>query len=343
MTSLDIVRALTLSAILLGCNRTSPPSQPDPAAVPVPAPVTAIGTYESLSAGLTRLAQDLDAPPGQPASLAALAEVSSWRQPTSHSRIVGPIHFVGTRGLGVYLITTEGGHIMLDGGLPSSASDIEASIRKFKHKPQDIAFLLLTHAHIDHAGTVAHFKKLAPAAKVVVMDRDAEILESGGRSDPVYGRFRLLRYPAVRPDRVLKDGDTVSLGGITMTARKTAGHSPGCTTWITTVHDGGKSYKVVFPGSSNVNPGMRLFVNPSWPGIADDFRSTFQVLESLKPDIWLSAHTSRFAFESKRSRVAQVGVAAWVDPDGYSEYVSTDKAKFEELLAKEKAESRRRH
>ena len=167
------------------------------------------------------------------------------------------------------------------------------------------------------------------------MEGDAEILQTGGREDPVYGGFLSLRYPAITPTRVLKDGSTVSLGDITLTARKGAGHSPGCTTWITTVTDDGEPYVVVFPGSSNVNPGMRLLVEPSWPGIADDFRATFQMLESMKPDVWLGAHTERFSFESKRTRMENEGVSAWVDPQGFREYVAADKARFERLLEKE--------
>jgi len=317
MTALRIVCALALSANLFGCNWTSSP-QSDPSTAPAqPAVVRAArSALPAKNLGVLR----------------------SWFEPTSPFKIVGPIYFVGTRGLGVYLITTQDGHILLDGGMPSSAKDIEASVRALGFKPQDIKILLITHAHIDHAGTVAHFKKLAPAATVAVMDGDAEILESGGRSDPVYGKFRSLHYAAVHPDRVLKDGSTISLGDITMTARKSAGHSPGCTTWITTVSDGGQSYEVVFPGSSNVNPGMRLFVDPSWLGIDNDFRSTFRMLESLKPDIFLGAHTQTFAFEDKRLRMGREGVVAWVDPDGYRVYVAKDKAKFEALLAKEKGE-----
>lgn len=260
--------------------------------------------------------------------------LNTWTEPTAPTRIAGPIYYVGTRGLAAYLITTPAGHILLDGGIPSSARDLEASIRALGFKPEDIRLLLLTHAHVDHAGTTAYFKRLSDAT-VAVMARDFVHVKSGGRSDPMYGTSPAFFFPPVTGDRALKDGDSVSLGNITMTARLTAGHTQGCTTWITTVADGGKTFTVVFPGSSNVNPGTRLAIGPTYPGIADDFRHTFMVLESLKPDIWLTAHPERFGFEEKRARAAQEGVAAWVDPEGYRTYVAASKAEFETLVAKE--------
>jgi metallo-beta-lactamase class B len=290
----------------------------------------AVSAQQSLHSGLEGLANSLTAV--RPWPLALVAGLNTWIEPTDPVKIVGPIYYVGTRGLGAYLITTPAGHILLDGGMPSSTKDLEASIRKLGVMPEDIRFLLTTHAHIDHVGTTAYFKRLSDA-EVVVMARDFEGLKTGGKSDPMYGEVPAFYFPPVKADRVLKDGDSVSIGNVTMTARLTAGHTQGCTTWITSVEDRGKTYTVVFPGSSNVNPGARLGANQSYPGIADDFRHTFMVLESLKPDIWLTAHAEGFRFDEKRNRMAEENVAAWVDPEGYKKYVADSKADFETLVA----------
>ena len=267
--------------------------------------------------------------------LKLLGYLKSWVEPTEPFRIAGPIHYVGTKGLAAYLITTPNGHILLDGGLPRSAEDVEASIRKLGFEPRDIRLLLITHAHIDHAGTTEHFMKLS-AAEAAVMDRDFENLKSGGKTDPVYGKKPPFHFPGVTAERVLKDGDTVAVGKITMMARLTAGHTQGATTWIVGVEDGGKIYNVVFPCCTGVNPDYRLVVNPSYPGIADDYRGTFRLLELIKPDIWLGAHTETFGFEEKRGRAATEGVGAWVDPEGYRRFIAAEKASFEALVAKEK-------
>jgi metallo-beta-lactamase class B len=263
-----------------------------------------------------------------------LVPPSSWTEPAEPIRIVGPIYFVGTKGLAAYLVTTPKGHILLDGAMPGSAKDIEASIRKLGFKPEEIRILLITHAHIDHAGTTAYFKKLAKA-KTVVMDRDYVAFASGGRTDFRYGSQPAFYFPPVKAERELTDGDTVSLGKVSMTARLGAGHTRGATTWITTVEDGGRKYNVVFPCCTGVNPGYRLTVDPSYAGIADDYRRTFAMLESLKPDIWLPAHTESFDFEAKRARSANEGAAAWVDPDGYRSWVAKGKETFEAAVAAE--------
>lgn len=290
----------------------------------------AASAQQSLPPELERLGNSLTAMRPLPAPLVTV--LNTWVEPAEPAKIVGPLYYVGTHGLGAYLITTPAGHILLDGGMPASAKDIEASIRTLGFRPEDIRFLLLTHAHVDQAGTTAYFKRLSDAT-LAVMARDVESLKSGGKSDPMYGANPEFYFPPVKADRVLKDGDTVSIGNVTMTARLTAGHTQGCTTWITSVRDNGKTYAVVFPGSSSVNPGTRLGTNPSYPGIAEDFQHTFNVLESLKPDIWLAAHTELFHFDQKRANAAEGGTAAWIDPAGYRKYVADSEADFDALAA----------
>jgi metallo-beta-lactamase class B len=312
----------------------------------------AFGVGLAFGAGAVLLAQETkgDAPPPLPPDLAGFAEgltterpippalvasLQSWVEQTEPVKIVGPIYFVGTKGLGAYLITTAQGHILLDGGMPQSARAFEASIREAGFRPEDIKILLITHAHIDHAGVVAHFKRLSNA-EVAVMDREAELLASGGRTDFRYGDLTAFHFPGTTTDRQVKDGESVTLGNVKMTARLSAGHTKGTTTWITEVEDERKSYKVVFPGSVSINAGYRLVVDPSYPGIADDYARTLSMLESLKPDIWLPAHPEVLGFEARRARALKEGVAAWVDPEGYASWVAKSKAAYEQLLAKEK-------
>jgi metallo-beta-lactamase class B len=260
----------------------------------------------------------------------------SWLDPVEPLRVVGPVHFVGTRGLGVYLVTTPAGHILLSGAMPPSTAAIEASIRALGYRPEDIRVLLVNHAHADHVGTLADFKRLT-GATVAVMDREVELLASGGRADPLYGGDPRAYYPPVTTDRVLRDGDTVELGGVTVTALLTAGHTRGSTTFTMTVEDGGVSYRVVFPDGSGINPGTRLVRQPSYPGILEDHRRTIGVLESLTPDIFLSYHTEEFDLPGKRARAATEGARAFVDPEGYRRRIAEAKARLEALVAQEQA------
>jgi len=146
------------------------------------------------------------------------------------------------------------------------------------------------------------------------MDAERELIESGGKSDFHYGSYPEFMFDPVQVDRTLHDGDKVSLGDVTMTALHTGGHTKGSTTWTMTIVDGGKTYNVVFPDGTSINPGYRLVVNPSYPGIEESYRKTLAILERLKPDIWLSCHTDFFSFKEKRSLAANKGADAYLIP-----------------------------
>lgn len=268
----------------------------------------------------------------------AAADVADWNKPSEPFRIVGPVHYVGTNELGAYLITTPAGLILVDGGLPESAPLIEASIRGLRLDPKDIRVLLTTQAHFDHVGSLAHFQRLS-GARVEVMDGDVAVLESGGKADYLFGASgpRYL-YDPVKVTRTLQDGDTVTLGGVILTARRMPGHTPGSTTWLTRVKDGARSYKVVFAGSTSINPGTRLVKDPSYPGIAEDFAHAFEVLESLTPDVFLAAHTGFFGLEEKRARLGRAGAEnPFVDPGAYRAHVAAKKRAFLDEIARQRA------
>ena len=261
---------------------------------------------------------------------AADSGLSDWFEPVEPVHIAGPIYYVGTRELGAYLITTPEGHVLIDGAMPTSAASIEASIEKLGFHPKDIRILLITHAHIDHVGTLAHFKKLTGASVQVVAPEDA-LLASGGTTDYLYATDPQLRFDPVKADRVLTDGAIVEIGGIALEAHHTPGHTRGCTTWTTTIGDAGRPYTVVFTGSTSINPGTQLGgEHPSYPGIADDYARSLATLEALTPDIFLAPHASFFGFAEKRERAAAEGVAAFVDPEGFRNAIAASKRAFEE-------------
>lgn len=264
------------------------------------------------------------------------AEIRSWYQPAAPFKIAGPIHFVGTRGLGVYLITTAEGHILLNGAMPNSANLIVESIRKLGFKPTDIKIMLTCHAHIDHVGTHAHFKDLT-SAQVAIMAEEVELLESGGKTDFHYANLPTFHFKPVKVDRALRDGDTVKLGDVILTAHHTPGHTKGGTTWSTTITDGGKAHTVIFPDGTSINPGYRLERHPSYPGIADDLRRTLHKHEMMKPDIALHPHTSFFDFEKRRLRAEKEGVKAWVDPEAFRQFTIGRRNIFEKSIDAELA------
>jgi len=266
--------------------------------------------------------------------LSTARKALKWDEPTGPAKIVGPIHFVGTKGLSSFLITGSEGHVLLYTGMPGSGEMIEKSITKLGFKPTDVKIILTGHAHCDHVGGHAYLKK-AIGAKIAMMREEVELFESGGKLDFHYGSVKEFTFDPAKVDTVFKDEDEIKLGDITIKALHTPGHTKGSTTYVTKVVADGKTYTVVFPDGTSVNPGYRVAREPSYKGIGDDLRRTFRTLEGLKPDIWLQCHTENFAYETKLAKAAKEGVAAWIDPDGYKKYVATAKGKFEAAVEKE--------
>ncbi|HKS21291.1 MAG TPA: subclass B3 metallo-beta-lactamase [Thermoanaerobaculia bacterium] len=246
-------------------------------------------------------------------------------QPVEPFRIAGNLYYVGATDVTSFLITTPQGHILLDGGFEETAPMIVANVQRLGFRIEDVRFLLSSHAHYDHAGGLAALKK-ATGAQFVASRGDAPLLARGGHDDPQF-HDRFL-FPPIVADRIVDDGDTVTLGGTTLVARITPGHTPGCTTWTTTIADGAKSYAVVFVGSATA-PGYVLTTNRRYPNAVADYRRTFSVLRSLHPDIFLASHGSFFGLAEKSK------TRDFVDPHGYAAFVDASERAFEQRVAGE--------
>jgi metallo-beta-lactamase class B len=253
-----------------------------------------------------------------------------WEEPTEALKIVGPLYFVGMKGLSSWLFATPEGHILLNTGMPSSGPMIVESIRKLGFKAEDIKIIINGHAHSDHAGAFTYMKQMS-GAQIAIMKEDVQAIEDGGKDDFHYGAdWQIMGFPPVKVDYVLRHGDTARLGEVLLTAFHTPGHTRGSTTWVTQLVDGGRAYTVMFPDGGGFNPGYRVAKDPSYPGINDDYRRTLHTWEMLKPDIWAGHHTEYFNLEGKRKRAETEGVNAWVDPEGYRRFVAGKHRAFED-------------
>jgi metallo-beta-lactamase class B len=255
-----------------------------------------------------------------------------WNKPGTPHRIVGTIHYVGTTELAVYLIATPKGHILIDTGFEETVPIVRDSIRALGFRYEDIRVLLNTQAHYDHAAGLARVKR-ETGARLAAMREDAVLLEAGGKNDFRFGDE--LAFAPVKVDRVLADGDRVELGGVTLIARHTPGHTKGATTFVTTMEEGGRSQTVVFATSVTVNPGTSLVNNAKYPSIVEDWEQTYAVLKSLRPDVWLSAHAGAFDMAGKLQRRG-AGQNPYVDPAGYRRFVEGGEQKFRALLAEQR-------
>jgi metallo-beta-lactamase class B len=268
----------------------------------------------------------------------------NWTTPVAPFQIADNLYYVGSRDLAAYLITTPQGNILINANLETSPPQIRASVEKLGFRWRDTKILLNGQAHYDHMAGAAQILR-ETHAKNMVMDGDAEVVRTGGRVDFAYGTDGILTYPPAPVDRVLHDGDTVALGGITLTAHKTAGHTRGCTTWTLRTHVPGEPAtqlrNVVIVGGLTVLSQYRLVDAPghvaSYPGIANDFTQTFITLRKLPCDIFLGAHGLYFEMLAKLNRMPTQGNAVWIDPQGYQQAINEADQDFQKVLQAQKA------
>jgi CubicO group peptidase (beta-lactamase class C family)/glyoxylase-like metal-dependent hydrolase (beta-lactamase superfamily II) len=254
-----------------------------------------------------------------------------WFEPFPAHKVVGNVYYVGSKDLATYLITTPEGHILINSGFERTVPLIQKSVESLGFKMTDVKIILASHAHSDHVAGHALLQKVT-GAKVYVMRGDDQVIASGGKGQYLYTTSR---WEPCKVDHALDDRDEVKLGGITLVARLTPGHTRGCTTWAWRVQDGGKNYDVVVIGSPNVNPGFQLVNNKDYPEIADDFAKTFEVLKSLPCDVFLGAHGSYYGMVERHALLKKGQANPFVNPEGYKEYVALKERAFRKNLAEQ--------
>jgi metallo-beta-lactamase class B len=265
-------------------------------------------------------------PPGAAPSGAA----NPMKAPFPPFHIIGNIYYVGSAGLACYIIKTPKGLILLDSGYPDMASQIEENIKTLGFQLSDVKILINSHAHIDHGGGMGELK-MATGAKLVAMAQDAPYFENGGHNDVLFGDRST--FPPVHVDRVIHDGDKVKLGGTTLTAHLTPGHTPGNTTWTMMVEDAGKSYNTVFFGIVTPFPNTVLTGTPAYPNIGADWAKTMKVLPTLPCEVFLASNGSFYNMAQKHDALMKnPATNPFIDPAGCKSYVERGEATYQNLL-----------
>jgi metallo-beta-lactamase class B len=229
-------------------------------------------------------------------------------------KIIGNIYYVGTRTLSSFLITTPQGNILIDSTYERNVPVIRKSVEQLGFKFSDIKILLGNHAHGDHQEGDAMVKQLTNA-QVMVMAEDVPALRDikpGGKDHPI--------------DRTLHDGESVTLGGTTLVAHLTPGHTRGCTTWTTIVQDGGKPYNVV------INCSLRP-PNVLSPAVIQEFNRSFKLVRSLPCDVQLGDHPAQYSMEEKYGKLRTGAPNPFIDPAGCQTEIDIEEAMFQAILA----------
>ena len=231
-------------------------------------------------------------------------------------KIIGNIYYVGTRTLSSFLIVTPQGNILINSTYERNVPTIEKSVQQLGFKFSDIKILLGTHAHGDHQEGDAAVKQLT-GAQVMMMAEDVPALREmkpGGKEHPI--------------DKILHDGESVTLGGTTLVAHLTAGHTRGCTTWTTKAQEGGKTYNVV------INCSLRP-PNVLTPPITDEFNRSFKLVRSLPCDVQVGDHPAQYDMATKYSKLRSGGRNPFIDPASCKLEADIEEAMFHAILAEQ--------
>jgi metallo-beta-lactamase class B len=251
-----------------------------------------------------------------------------WMLPFEPRRIIGNIYYVGSNLVSSFLIVTPAGNILLDTGPAEMLPQVAANIEKLGFKPANVKISLNSHAHFDHCGGFAEFRRRT-GAQVVASKLGGELMERGGKGDFFWGDD--LAYEPVKPDRIVEDGERVELGGVSLTAHLTPGHTKGCTSWSMRTNDGGKDYDVLFVCGLTASL-YKLTNNGAYPEIVRDERATFAKLRGMHADVMLASHGFYFDLAGKAARQKAGALNPFVDPSELARHVDEMEKDFEQAL-----------
>lgn len=257
--------------------------------------------------------------------------------PVAPFEIGDGVYYVGASDITSFLFKTRDGFILMDGGYDTTAPQILANIRTLGFDPKQVKILLNTHGHLDHAGGFAQLKR-ETGATLYASALDGALMARGGKGD--FGLGDIAPYPAVTPDKIVSDGGKISLGGLTLTAHLTPGHTRGCTSWTFPIKVAGKVRQALLLCSNSVLPMYRLAgPRESYPGIAADYEKSYAFWRAAPCEVFLASHGFFFDMQSKRAALEAGKTDAFVDPQGCKAYFDKTYEGFKATLAKQQAEA----
>jgi metallo-beta-lactamase class B len=267
------------------------------------------------------------------------SQCDAWNVPQAPFKVFGNTYYVGTAELSAILIAGDDGLVLLDAALPQSAPLIERNIEALGLKTADIRLIVNSHTHFDHAGGIAAMQR-ASRATVAAGERAAEALRAGkpNADDPQF-TIANNEFPPIRNVRVVRDGETLSVGNLRLTAHLTPGHTPGGTTWTWRSCEAERCVDVVYADSLNAVSAdeFRFTGSAGTPSIVGEFQRSIRAVEALPCDILLSPHPGFFGMQEKVRRRAAGEADVFITPNACRAYASAAQARLEQRLAQERA------
>ena len=263
----------------------------------------------------------------------AWAQPEDWIRPFPGFQVIGNLYGVGSYDLSVFLITSDDGHILINTGLEDSTAMIRENMASLGFRLEDVRILLTQQSHWDHTAALAEIKEIA-GAEMWATEDDARVLEDGGFSDPHFGGR--VSFPPVPVDRIIGEGEVIELGDTRLTVYEHPGHTEGSSSYAMTVSENGRDYRVLIANMGTINAGKQLVVDPTYPGVADDFASTYSRQKAMEIDVWVAAHGGQYGLHDKYEPGQPYSPDTFVDPEGFVAAVE----RLEEIYLRQVARER---
>jgi len=256
----------------------------------------------------------------------------NWTRPFPGHRVIGNLYAVGTYDLSVFLITSDDGHILINTGLEDSTSLIRDNMQSLGFQLEDVSILLTMQSHWDHTAAMAEIKQIADA-QMWATPKDARVMEDGGMSDPHFGGR--VSFKPVTVDKIIRDGDVIELGNIELTVHEHPGHTEGSSSYSMVINENGRDYHVAIANMGTINPGKKMIVDPTYPGVSGDFAATYRDQKAMEVDVWVAAHGSQYGLHDKYVPGQEYSPETFVDPEGFFAAVERLEKRYLEQLATE--------
>ena len=261
---------------------------------------------------------------------------AAWNESQAPFKLFGNSWYVGTHGLGSILITSDKGHVLIDGALRESAPRIAANVRALGFKVEDIKVILNTHDHYDHAGGIAELQRLS-GAKVMASPPSAKVLEAGesGPDDPQFGVLQPIAK--IAQVTTLKDGDTVRVGPLALVAHFTPGHTAGGTSWTWKSCEAARCLNMVYADSLTPVSAPKFRFTGNTPLLAQ-FEKSYATLDALACDILITPHPEISNLWERLERRESQGIRdALLETAACDMYVEASRERLRKRLAQESA------
>lgn len=260
-----------------------------------------------------------------------------FTKPFPGHRVIANLYAVGTYDLGVFLLTSDDGHILINTGAEDSEPQIRSNIESLGFRLEDVAILLCMQSHWDHAAAMAEIKDITNA-ELWTTPSDAPILEDGGFSDPHFGGLTKTSFKPIAVDKLISHGDSVEIGDIRLQVHEHPGHTQGSSSYSMQVTENDRDYDVVIANMGTINAGKRMFVDPTYPGCGEDFALTFRRQKAMDIDVWVAAHGSHYHLHDKYVAGQAYSPDTFVDPAGFLAQVERLERLYLDVVAAERTE-----